>query len=147
MKNLRLLPLVILALAIVRNPAMAKSEFNLITVAGPDWYGEIELADSEIPNALVYGGFFNPELQVSAPKELGRGYLITRGYDEGGERYMFDRLLYFPGQPGYVYYLEIIDHVQTEPDHLRRSSCFCDSIFLFAITIRFSSGRRPWERW
>jgi hypothetical protein len=109
MKSIKLLLIVAALTAGLTLPASAKAYFNLVTVSGPDWFGEIELTDSEIPESLIIGGFFNPQQPINPPADLGRGYLITRGYDENGERYMFDRMMYFPGAPGYVYYLEIID--------------------------------------
>ena len=109
MKLLKLTVLGVLLAAGMSTPAYAKGEFNLITVAGPDWFGEIEIAGSDIPVSLVLGGFFDPQQPVTPPEGLDRGYLITRGYEESGERHMFDRMLYFPGEPGYVYYLEIIN--------------------------------------
>ncbi len=109
MKIAKLLILVALAVAFPSAPASAKAIFNIVTVAGPDWFGEIELTGSNIPESLIQGGFFNPQQPINPPADLGRGYLITRGYDDDGEREMFDRMMYFPGTPGYVYYLEIIN--------------------------------------
>jgi hypothetical protein len=104
-----LMILVLLVAAIPGGSVAAKSYIEVVTIVGPDWFGEIELTESEIPESLVLGGFFNPQQPVSPPADLGRGYLITRGYDDDGERRMFDRMMFFPGEPGYVYYLEIIN--------------------------------------
>ncbi len=51
----------------------------------------------------------NLDRPIDAPAQVGRGYLITLGYVEGSERHMFDRIVYFPGSPGYAYYLEIVN--------------------------------------
>ena len=109
MKRIKLMIISVLIAAAMSTPAFAKSEFNLVTVAGPDWFGDIEITGSDIPTSLVLGGVFDPQRPLTPPEGLDRGYLITRGYEEDGERVMFDRMLYFPGQPGYVYYLEIIN--------------------------------------
>jgi hypothetical protein len=108
-KSAMLMILILLATAFPSGPVAAKSYIDVVTIVGPDWFGEIELTGSEIPESLVMGGFFNPQQPISPPAGLGRGYLITRGYDNDGHRQMFDRMMYFPGSPGYVYYLEIID--------------------------------------
>ena len=109
MKQIKLLLFVAVLTAALTLPASAKGNFNIVTVAGPDWFGEIELTGSNIPEFLILGGFFKPQQPINPPADLGRGYLITRGYDDDGERNMFDRMMYFPGAPGYVYYLEIIN--------------------------------------
>lgn len=108
MKAIKLLFMVAAMAAGLTLPASAKAFFNIVTVAGPDWFGEIELIGSNIPESLVMGGFFDPQQPINPPADLGRGYLITRGYDDDGERNMFDRMMYFPGAPGYVYYLETV---------------------------------------
>jgi len=108
-KPFKLLFVVAALAAALSLPASAKANFNLVTVSGPDWFGEIELMGSEIPESLIVGGFFDPQQPINPPANLGRGYLITRGYDDDRERYLFDRMMYFPGAPGYVYYLEIVD--------------------------------------
>lgn len=109
MKPIRLLLVVTAVAAILAVPAAAKEGFNIVTVAGPDWRGEIEITDPELLASLDMSHFLNLDRPIDAPAQVGRGYLVTRGYVEGAERHMFDRIVYFPGSPSYAYYLEIVN--------------------------------------
>lgn len=91
--------------------AAAKGPFTMVTVAGPDWFGEIEITDPESLSALSMDEFMEFDQQVSSPQQLSGAYLLTRGYlsDESRQFAPFDRVLFFPGSPGYVYYLETVN--------------------------------------
>lgn len=109
MKPIKLLLIVAALTSVLTVPALAKGDFNIVTIAGPDWYGEIEITDADLLPSLDMNHFMNLDHPIAAPAQVGRGYLLTRGYVEGSERHMFDRIVYFPGSPGYAYYLEIVN--------------------------------------
>lgn len=109
MTHIRLLLFVAAVAANLVVPAAAKGIFNIVAIAGPDWHSEIEITDPEVLASLEMGVFLIHDREVSPPAKLDRGYLITRGYEDGPERHMFDRIVYFPGSPSYAYYLEIVN--------------------------------------
>lgn len=90
----------------------AKGPPERVTLAGPDWYGEIEVNDPSTLRSLSMAVFEDIESPVETFEPLGRGYLMNRGFLEDGRFKPFDRVLYFPspsGGRGYVYYLEIVN--------------------------------------
>lgn len=102
-----------LAVLLAPLPAAAKGSFEVITVSGPDWFGEIEITDPQTLASLDMAAFMEIQQPVASPEQLGGGYLLTRGYFSGegdAQRFTpFDRVIAFPGSPGYVYYLEIVN--------------------------------------
>jgi len=109
MKGFKLLLIVAAIAGALTLPASAKGGFEIVTISGPDWYGEIEITDADLLPSLDMNHFMNLDHPIAAPAQVGRGYLLTRGYVEGSERHMFDRIVYFPGSLGYAYYLEIVN--------------------------------------
>jgi hypothetical protein len=109
MKRIRLFLIVAVIAAALTLPASAKGGFDIVTVAGPDWYGEIDITDPVLLQSLEMGQFLNLDRPIDAPAQVSRGYLITRGYLEGPVRHMFDRIVYFPGSLSFAYYLEILN--------------------------------------
>jgi hypothetical protein len=97
------------AALLIPGKVAAKAEISMVTAAGPDWYGEIEITDPETLIKLDLGVFLDLENPVLLSSGLGKGYLITRGYLDGDAFIPFDRLMFFPGTPGYAYYLEIVN--------------------------------------
>ncbi len=93
--------------------AYAKGPFEMVTIAGPDWFGEIEITDPGALKAFDMLAFMDADHPLASPAQLSGGYLVTRGYFSGegeAERFTpFDRLMVFPGSPGYVYYIEIVN--------------------------------------
>lgn len=84
----------------------------MVTVVGPDWYGEIEVTQPEVLEHLDIAAFVNFNAVVEAPSALEQGYLLTRHMLVDGEYQAFDRVLYFSnpqGGLGYVYYLGMVD--------------------------------------
>lgn len=108
-----LLAVAALAALLVPLPAAAKGSFQMITVSGPDWFGEIEITDPDTLADLDMAAFMDIQNPAASPEQLGGGYLLTRGYFSGegeAQRFTpFDRVIAFPGSPGYVYYLEIVN--------------------------------------
>lgn len=102
-----------LAALLIPTSAFAKGPFEMVTASGPDWFGEIEITDAETLEALGVVSFMDADRPVPSPRSLGRGYLLTRGYFSGegdAKRFTpFDRVMVFPGSPGYVYYIEIVN--------------------------------------
>jgi hypothetical protein len=92
--------------------ALAKGPIDMVTIVGPDWYGEIEVTQPDALEHLDIAAFVNFNAVVEAPSALEQGYLLTRYMHVDGEYQAFDRVLYFSnprGGLGYVYYLGMVD--------------------------------------
>lgn len=113
-KRIRPLMLVAtLAALLIPASAAAKGSFSMVAVSGPDWFGEIEITDPQVLADFDMVAFMDIDHPLASPERLGAGYLLTRGYLSGeGDpaRFKpFDRVMAFPGSPGYVYYIEIVN--------------------------------------
>lgn len=92
--------------------AYAKSSVDKVTLAGPHWYGEVEITDPQLLEYLSLGAFFDVERPLEQPPLVSTGYLMTSYVADEGEFAPVDRQMYFPGeQPGegVVYYIEMVD--------------------------------------
>jgi len=105
---------VFVTVALIGPPGMtgAQGVPDRIAISGSDWEGEIEVTGAELLQHLAPAAFEDVASPVELANNLGRGYLLERGYLNNEVFQPWDRVLYFPspgGQRGYVYYLELID--------------------------------------
>lgn len=102
--------LLAVALLLIPGRAAAKYDLTMITVAGPDWYGEIRISDPETLAQLNIDAFLEFDNPVTAPSGLGEGYLVNHGYLNDDELFVpFVRMMFFPGSPSYVYFIELVN--------------------------------------
>jgi hypothetical protein len=98
------------ALLLIPIEAAAKYELTMITVAGPDWYGEIKISDPETLAQLDINAFLEFDDPVAPPGGLGEGYLVNHGYLDGEQQFVaFTRMMFVPGSPSYVYFIELVN--------------------------------------
>lgn len=102
--------LLAVALLLIPGEAAAKYDLTMITVAGPDWYGEIRISDPETLAQLDINAFLEFDNPVEAPSGLGEGYLVNHGYLNDEQQFVaFVRMMFFPGSPSYVYFIELVN--------------------------------------
>lgn len=92
----------------------AKGPPDQVNIGGPGWGGEFVVTDPELLKLLGVGTFEDSRAPVEAVSDLGRGYLLTRGFLRAGVFQPFDRVMYFAnttGARGYVYNLGIVNGV------------------------------------
>jgi hypothetical protein len=92
----------------------AKGPLEQVNISGPGWGGEFVVTDPELLKLLGAGMFEDFFAPVEAVNDLGRGYLLTRGFLQGGAFQPFDQVMYFAnttGARGYVYNLGIVNGV------------------------------------
>jgi hypothetical protein len=97
------------ALLLIPGKAAAKAEISMVTAAGPDWYGEIEITDPQTLSQLEIYEFLEFENPVTPPGGLGEGYLLNHGYLDEEQFVAFTRMMFFPGSPSYAYFIELVN--------------------------------------
>ena len=112
MKKLTLLFVAMLFLPI--SLALAKGDFDYLTVKGPGLQGELNLTNPELTSDFFAFADFTKG-DVPPPADPGQGYEITRVYisytdSKKPEPTAFDQLYYFPyADNGYVYYVGLAE--------------------------------------
>ncbi|MCC6300359.1 MAG: hypothetical protein IT314_13780 [Anaerolineales bacterium] len=82
--------------------ALAKGEFDYITVEGPGLSGELTITNPALTDDFFAFADFTKEA-IEAPADPGEGYQIIRYYVVENKAQPFDSLSYFP-YTGFVYY-------------------------------------------
>lgn len=144
----RLLLAASLVAVLIPVSAAAKGAFTTATVSGPDWFGEIEITDPEVMASLGMVEFMDLNHPIAGPEQLGVGYLLTRGYDDQGSFLPYDRVMVFPAEPGYVYYLETVNGSGSMDGRWYRMTGTGQAALLGELEaqgVRLSSSRAPAE--
>lgn len=90
------------ALLITSVTASAKGGFDFITITGPDLKEAVRVTDANLTeDFFTFANFY--EDKAEAPADPGKGYEITRHYEQGVSNIVFDRLHYYP-ETGFVFY-------------------------------------------
>lgn len=91
--------------------ALAKGEFDYITIKGPGITGEIDVTNPALTQDFFAFADFS-QGEISAPVDAGQGYQVVRVYaeftDSKPKDLPFDQLHYYP-YTGYVYYDGLVD--------------------------------------
>jgi hypothetical protein len=91
---------------------MAKGEPNHVTIQGPGIDEPWVVRDPQFLDDLGMGRLEDIEGTAFPPAWIEEAYLVTRGYEEQGNFYPFDQVLYAPDPQGgkaFVYYVGIYD--------------------------------------
>jgi hypothetical protein len=94
--------ILLLALALTATAALAKGDFDRITISGPGLQGEVEVTDRPTLDALGMISLTGSFSEIDAPTAPGNGYEITRSYwDAGRDAFIaFDHVMFYPGEDG-----------------------------------------------
>lgn len=105
--------LLVLGLLIPATVALAKGNFDYITVKGPGITGEINITNPALTDDFFVFADFR-QGAVPAPADPGQGYQIIRVYletvDGKPTDQLFDQLHYYP-YTGYVFYDGLVNGV------------------------------------
>ena len=122
-RHLGVLVLVIALLAIPTVGVFAK-ELGSLTISGPGIDGEMTLDQQGAMMKLEQTGFFDQNLSIKPPGDLGAGYNITANLNLDGKVVPFIQLVYYASdgiQPGYVHYTARLSGESLQPvDQWRR---------------------------
>jgi len=104
--------ILMLALFVPTSLALAKGNFDYITVKGPGLQGELNLTNPALTSFFAFADFSKGA--IDPPADPGEGYEITRVYviteNEKPNPTAFDQLYYYPYvDDGYVYYVGLAD--------------------------------------
>jgi hypothetical protein len=87
---------------IVSTTVFAKGGFDFIAISGPDLKEAVRISDASLTeDFFTFANFY--EDKTKAPTDPGKGYEITRHYEQGASDVIFDRLHYYP-ETGFVFY-------------------------------------------
>jgi hypothetical protein len=92
----------ILLLALTATAALAKGDFDHITISGLGLQGEVEVTDRPTLDALGMISITGSFTEIAAPAEPGEGYEITRYYLDSRTDvlFAFDHVMFYPGEDG-----------------------------------------------
>ena len=82
--------------------ALAKGDFDYLTVKGPGITGEIDITNPALTADFFAFADFSKD-EIDAPADPGQGYQVVRVYVVDTKDQPFDQLHYYP-YTGYVYY-------------------------------------------
>jgi hypothetical protein len=119
-KRFILLPLLVIAIALIPTFVVFAKELTLLTINGPGIKGEMALKNPEIMMNLEKAGFFDQTSAVQPPKNLNTeaGYTITAYLNLDGEVAPYVQMVYYAadqGQPGYVHYTGRLEGAALQP--------------------------------
>ena len=107
----KIFALILALMVLVPTVAVAKGEFDYITVKGPGIVGEIDVTNPALTQDLFAFADFT-QGEIPTPVDPGQGYQIVRVYveftDSKPKDLPFDQLHYYP-YTGYVYYDGVVE--------------------------------------